>query len=282
MRVVCALSALAGGCNLLFDATSDDVAVDAAVPDAPVDGEAPWECPALPNFTNWFVDTLPLTGLGEYRHPTVDPGHDEIYLASSGDLYVTSMLNPGMPRLVSALSTRGTEDSPSLWPDGEHIFFRSKGELREGTRVSDGWTVAPVELPVGFEGAQLGSPAATTHGLRMIVSSTLGDLHELARARGTDPWHAVPTLERVNDPVHLDVDPYLSADGCWLLFSSVRPPALSFDLFGAQRLPDGTFTAAVRLAFMTGNDDLGATMSPDGHYLLWAQGTARIMRAYPL
>jgi hypothetical protein len=285
MRVLLALTML-GGCHLVFQSSAPD-GIDAGgdlVDAVTADGEAPWVCPALPNFALWTVDQLPVSGFGEYRHPTVDAVHDEIYFAIGGDHYVTPMSSPGIPQLVTALSTAMLEDTPSMFPDGERMFFVAPGQLMEGTRNGPEWTVAPVALPIGLEGAHASSPAQETgHGFRVIVSSTLGDLHELTRDTAMDPLREVDTLGRVNDPAQPDLHPYLSADGCWLLFSSRRAASLSFKLFAAQRRADGTFSAPIRLLPLTGGtDDLGVTMSAAGNYLLWMQGPSVVMRARPM
>jgi WD40 repeat protein len=254
------------------------------LPDATVPDAEHWTCPALPPFETWVNAQLSVPTAAFVRHPTVDITRDELMFSQQppSDILVTKFSAPTAPVVVTTLSSAASDTSPSLWEDHDHMYLMHGAMAVEGTRNGTSWTVASLNLPADVGGAQIGSPAATPdHGFRVIVATTAGELAELARIPPDSAFHVFDTLRLVDDPATPESDPYLSPDGCWLLFSSSRPPSANRDLWASLRGPDGQFTPAVRLTQQSaGLDDDGPSLSSDLRHLLWSQN-GQLMHAHP-
>jgi hypothetical protein len=269
-----ALLVLLGGCDTILGLTPidrGDAAIgDGVVLDGGFDGPgAPWNCGSLPIDSTWRETALVIGGLPSpvVSHPTIDAARQRIFLEDNADIYMVSTIAATMPQRVDMLSlAQGTasnrESSPSLTSDGGQMYFNRDGVVMTAERgpQTDSWMTSVVmTLPVGLATAQVGTPSAGgDHGTRMVVSQA-GDLRELVSGGST--WSEIPTLAQVNRSDSMELDPFLTADGCWLLFSSNRGG--TFDLFAAQRGSDGVFSAPALLPFMVSDsDERGPAFAP--------------------
>jgi hypothetical protein len=268
-----AVLVLLGGCDTILGLTPIDRG-DAAIGDGVdslTDGPgAPWNCGSLPIDSTWRETALVIGGLPSpvVSHPTIDAGRHRVFLENNADIYTVSTM-AAMPQRVTALSlAQGTapnsESAPSLTSDGGRMYFNRDGVVMtaELEPQSGSWlTTVVMTLPVGLATAEVGTPSAGgDHGTRMVVAQG-GDLRELVSDNVGGTWSEIPTLAQVNRSDSSELDPFLTADGCWLLFSSNRGG--TYDLFAAQRGSDGMFSAPAILPFMVSDsDERGPAFAP--------------------
>jgi hypothetical protein len=275
------------GCDSIFGLK--DVSVRPA--DADQSNKVPWVCTMVPNFSSWHADVFPIAGnaVDTTDHPTIDVDRDRILFASHSDIWGADIVQPGMGGAINAARVdtlsvaMHTESAPSVWPDGLRLYVEEdNNSILQSSVGTDDWKVGvPLTIPSNVGMVEIGTPAQTVeHGDRIVVASLDPpvDLHEY-ELNGT-AWVEHHTLDSVNTPLD-DRDPYLSADGCWLLFSSNRVSSGNYDLYVAVRGSDGNFEPATMMTFsVPGLDDEAPTSTRFMDQIIFQRG-AGLARAHP-
>lgn len=192
----------------------------------------------------------------------------------------------GRPELFAPgiVSTEASEVRLTVSPDGTVAawFTRNRAggagsyDIWTSTHTSGGWSTPG---PAPFNSAQRDfDPAFSADGRFLYFCS------DRPGSLGGDDLYRVPvTQEGFGQVEHLDPQvntagnewaPMLSGDGNMLLFASDgRGGAGRFDLFSAQRLPNGSFAAAAPLPgdINTTADEFDATFLADGTTVVFAR-----------
>ena len=279
------------GCDRVFGIYSVAPPVDTST-----DADS-WTC-AAPSFATWVAARFAITDLmgnamNGITHPTLDVDRHTILFSAHSDIWAadrngtTSANNANRVDTLSVINN--TETTPTLWPDDATLYVEENGTtiLASGYSIANNAWKTGVAFTPPVVGIQIGAPAETMipgdsmHGVRMVVASATPpfDLHEYAIASQTE-WLEVASLAMVNTAAD-ERDPYLSADGCFLLFSSNRVSSADHDLYVSRRGADGNFLAPTMLPFSgTGADDVTPTSSRFSDEIIWVRGDA-VMRAHP-
>lgn len=279
------LVVLAAGCDSIFGL--HDVKVP---PDSDESNKTPWTC-TMPNFSTWTADVFLVGGNGfdTTDHPTLDIDRDRILFAAHSDIWGADIVQPGMAGAINAARVdtlsvaMHTESAPSVWPDGLRMYVEedNKSILQSTVGAVDWKAGVPLAIPSNVGTVEIGTPAQTAdHGDRIVVASLDPpiDLHEF-EFNGT-AWVEHHTLDAVNSALD-DRDPYLSVDGCWVVFSSNRVTSGNYDLYVALRGTNGNFAPATVMPFsVPGLDDEAPTSTRFMDQIIFQRGNG-LARAHP-
>lgn len=284
---------LLSGCDKLFGITpvgtgsSGSGVIDALPPEAPpiIDGpvDMPWVCAPAPVLTMWngsnfsVVGTYPTTS-----HPTADVTMLKFYFATAGDIEqcdigTNNLRNASNCSVVTSISGVSAETAPSLSADNMTMYLDRAGVPMQSTRATGNtWlNAATMILPGRLASAEVGATSMeTTHGMRMLLSDG-SDILE-ASYSGSTGWVEIQgSLSRVSTIEAHEVDPYLSPDGCWMVYASdaAAQSPKNYDLYYATRESDGTFTAGTPLTNINNDvtDDRGPFVA-NGQILYYTRG----------
>ena len=167
--------------------------------------------------------------------------------------------------MVPPFSGRYRDWEPILSPDGTRLLFVSnrplpggdprilEGNLWIAEKTSDGWGPArPLPGAVNTPSHHEGYPSITEDGILFFFrhlddAERLSEIYQ-AEYGSTGFEEPRPLGPAVNSPQN-DWDPFISADGSFLIFSSLeRPDGLGdADLYICFRREDGTWTQALNL-----------------------------------
>jgi WD40-like Beta Propeller Repeat len=278
------LVALAG-CDSIFGL--NDVK---RLPDSDESNKTPWAC-TLPDFSTWTAEVFLIGGnaFDTVDHPTIDIDRNRLLFAAHSDIWGADIVQPGMAGAINAARVdtlsvmMHTESAPSVWPDGLRIFVEedNKSILQSAVGTVDWKVGVPLAIPSNVGAVEIGTPAQTVdHGDRIVVASLDPpiDLHEYEF--NDTAWVEHHTLEAVNSPLD-DRDPYLSVDGCWVVFSSNRVTSGNYDLYVAMRGTDGNFAPATVMPFsVPGLDDEAPTSTRFMDQIIFQRGSG-LARAHP-
>lgn len=177
-----------------------------------------------------------------------------------------------------------TATSPRMSADGEVLWFGQSGVASGVFRASraSGWAKHRADLGfVDAEAIEPGSVGFYAGEARMVISvRNVGGsptLHELSSADGIT-WTPLDTIRFAASGLG-DRNPYLSPDGCFLLYTAAPGSA---ELRVAERDPDGTFAAAVKLAApstLTSSPSF-PVMTPDADSLWFAFVSGSVVELY--
>lgn len=174
---------------------------------------------------------------------------------------------------------RATYHDPVLSHDESRLYFTSD---RAGSAGSDLWYVErrddgfgpPVRLGPEINSAADEYYTSLTAAGDLFFSSNRNGSFDIFVAQRTKAGFAParPVAGGVNGPTY-EVDPYVAADGAYLIFVSIRPGGLGRgDLYISRRLKDGTWSAAT---------NLGPRVNSPGHELCpWVLGDALFLSAF--
>jgi len=251
----------------------------------------------------WYREAVPdLTGL-ELVKATERLKQLEEQLGSQGTMApggATSIVPATMPELSvigrpmnlgPIVNSTSTDESPSVSADGRNLLFSSY-RRRPGLFVrysGDLWTCSrekpgqpwgpPIPLPVFNSSAQEADPFVSRDGLCILFASNRPDgnggydlymsTRRTVRANWTDPVNLGPVVNSSSD----ERQPFLSADGLTLYFSSSRPGGKGYqDIWKCTRESTAdAWSQPVSLpAPVNGSDyEGGPCLSKDGRVLIF-------------
>lgn len=227
-------------------------------------------------FASWSVAERPFTVTGSLEEmQRITVFGDEVMATSHAAVWVTTT-DGTSPTRISAFDTGDNLDALNLAvsADGTVLIV----EQEDGDNNSTLWlstrsdvTTPSWELPRLLDIPQVGagrmrpSPLAEVSGEHRLVVSDGGQLRELA----SDDLVAWTQLSTIGfGGTEDDRDPYLSPDGCWLLFSSNRDA--TNDLWLSVRSESGNFKNPTRLdTLATGTNDFSPALNPMRPTELW-------------
>jgi Tol biopolymer transport system component len=205
------------------------------------------------------------------------------YAWSTVEMYYTKRANNvWTPQAVASFLRPGYPCAqPFFSADGDKLYFTSSGRIWVVERTPKGWgdaklLPAPIDCP---EGA--GEYSQTTDGTAYFESNRsggAGDCH-VWRCRPQGPGQPLK-LENLGPLIHSntnDSDPFISADGKYLIYSSNRPGGSgAADLYVTFDDGKGGWTPPVNLnqycpGINTDDIEYGASLSPDGRYLFFVR-----------
>ena len=237
-------------------------------------------CP--PDFSGWVAHESPIALPADFGHPTF--ASDRVIYdapgASATRVLFDQPLAGGAATEIAALADPALDSlAAALSGDRQRLWFERAQRVWHASRSGATWS-APTEIALPFAGPIEPGGSALVDGETRLVVAVASVLHEVV---STDlvAWTEQPTLAANG----LSVDPYLSSDGCFVLFASDR--AHTRDLYVAVRGADGSFGAPLQLGFAaaTDLDEFAPAMAPDGaalYFVTSAPGLAtKLMVAAP-
>jgi hypothetical protein len=195
-------------------------------------------------------------------HPTVSPDETEMVFESGGALWLA--IND--PPWVVAGVLQGLSDTPQRSPvydatsiDRLYYSGGTSGRVLAGSQQSLlVWANDPAPvIPGGARDKQIGAVTPPISGVRHAVISDraqedVGDdstleLVEYTEIGGLFEEAEPPTMFRVNEAGFADRDPFLTADGCTVIFASDRDGDSAL-YFAGRTSPTEAFDSPVRLS----------------------------------
>lgn len=279
------------GCNQVFGLHRTH-ATDAAQAATPADGllwppDGGTACAPPPDFSTWTVRPYSIPGWSSsVIHPALLT-HDRAIFMYQSHLYDTGA---GAPRLISELEPfQGVgQAAPSASCDGKSFWFArlnciTCSGIYYAVEDASGW-VARVDDPIEAYQIQPGSVGFYAGSARMVMSiqHDAEELLHLVEVFSPDglAWTQLPAPIPLGTQLQA-YDPALSADGCFLLFTSPSTIDGNTDLYLSARGADGTFGTPSLLPFSTPRaDEMWATLDPTMTRLWFTQGGA-LMEAVP-
>jgi hypothetical protein len=179
--------------------------------------------------------------------------------------------------LPAALQSTDDDWAPTPTNGGREIYFFSF--RAGGAGGSDVWRAtqtggtfgAPIRVAELDTAGNEGVTTLTDDALDIVFDRD-GDMFEATRASDSVPWG--PATALAINSASADGDPFLSADGLRLVFSSSRigPDQHGLDLFETTRTSrDAPFATPVELHELdTDGDDFSPTLSADGLEIFFA------------
>jgi len=225
-----------------------------------LDGRSVYFLKNTPDFRHWTIAVVPWTGSG-WGEPRVAPfsgrwAEGDLSFAPDGKTAYFVSMRPIAP----ATEARGDTEIWRLhrtaagWGEPEHVpELSSEGFEWYPNMTADGWLYFGSERPAGNLG-----PAGT---------SDLWRAH-LASGRFAAPENLGPALNTAGE----DIEPWVSADGKMLLFSSNGRPDTrgSYDIYVSHRCGETWSTPRPLGADVNSPAwDFGPRPSPDGRFLFF-------------
>jgi len=232
----------------------------------------------------------------------ISPKGDEVFFVRGEWPNTTIMhMKKSNGEWSTAVTAAFSEDcgctEPAFSPDGSYLYFssnRGKANINDYSicrveRIGDGMWSQPESLfDIDGESVWEFHPTLTGQGELYFcywdVAHQTGDIYVSHEEGGS--W-SPPT--RVEAPISTDfseADPFVDADGRFMLFSSNRPGGLGGeDQYVSFRDADGVWTQPYNLGatFNTDGDDFDMDLTPDGKYiLLYREGDVYWMGCTPL
>lgn len=206
-----------------------------------------------------------------------------------GDIYRStrqSVTDPwGAPQLVTELSTASLENTPEISLDGLTIWFSSDRNSAGNQQIwvatrptrNDPWS--PPQLAAGGVNTAANDVAAfvlpdelVMYLVNNAVAADSNDIYMATRTSTTAPWSAQMHVVELSAP-GFDSDPWVSADGTVIYWSSVRTGQP--ELWRANRAAQGAtpfeqLEPVTELNTSLMEDD--PWLSPDGHTIYFSRG----------
>lgn len=168
--------------------------------------------------------------------------------STGADLYVMSRASTadafGPPALLTALNASGNEYDPFVEADGLTLWFTS--DARDGSpggrdvftatrtdRTSPwgGVASAPINTPTGEGSARL-----TDDGLVIVYTAGDEELSFRTRAARTEPFGPRQVITAASS-ARSEFEPFVSGDGCTLMWVSTRDTMTDWDLYALVATP---------------------------------------------
>lgn len=199
------------------------------------------------------------------------------------------------PRSLSLVDGRGDVWDFTLAPDGADLYFTSDAPVAEGARANL-WVVG-LDAGEWGEARPLGAPVNTDRHESYPSVDRDGVLYffrrhpenrsecDLYAAHRDEDGFAAPV--RLPAPVNsdsLDYDPFIAADGSFLIFSSRRPGGHGEgDLYVSFRGPDGSWGEPVNLGPQVNSpaEENRPSVTLDGKYFFFTSDRKTEVRLPP-
>ncbi|HDP74709.1 MAG TPA: hypothetical protein ENN49_02345 [Bacteroidales bacterium] len=192
------------------------------------------------------------------------------------DIFVTELDNKGVwstPKpLDETINSQYDEGTPSLTPDGNHMFFtRCKVSKRNKlgcqilySKLSDQGWLTPKELKLAADSMIVAHPAISADGTELyFVSNIPGgygglDIWKITREAGSDEWSAPINLgPQINTPGN-EMFPYIHPDGTLYFSSDGHPGMGGLDIFKVKKNDEGQWVVEnMRYPINSSADDFG-------------------------
>ncbi|MBN2069141.1 MAG: PD40 domain-containing protein [Opitutales bacterium] len=232
----------------------------------------------------------------------ISPKGDEVFFVRGQWPNTTIMqMKKSNGEWSTAVTAAFSEDcgatEPAFSPDGRYLYFssnRGKSEIRDYSiwrveNLGDGMWSRPESL-FDIDGGSVWEfhPTLTAQGELFFcywdAAHQRGDVYVSHEEDGS--WSEPLKVEAPVSTDFSEVDPFVDADGRFMLFSSNRPGGLGGeDQYVSVRDADGVWTQPYNLGltFNTDGDDFDMDLTPDGKYiLLYREGDVYWMGCTPL
>lgn len=191
----------------------------------------------------------------------------------------------GTPVNVGGVNTNSTDEWGWITPDGLTIYLTSAAtsssnlDIYTGTRAQASGNFSSVMLLNGPNTTNFGEerPVLSADGLSLYVHSNAsgsGHIYVATRTSTAADFGTLALVTGINDLTTgiVDADPWLSADGLTMYFTSTRGGSANYDLYKATRAnTTTTFATPVAIGELNGaNVDDAPVVSNDGLEIFFA------------
>ena len=216
----------------------------------------------------------------------LSPNGDEIFFVrgvwpNTKIMHTTMSDNEWSTPDTATFSKDDWTTEPSFSPDGHYLYFsssRGKSDIKDYNlwrieKTETGWSRPESLFDLGGDSIWEFHPSVTRDGFLYFccwnVKKSLGDIYVSRCLAGkcSEPKRIDAPLNTANN----DADPYISADGTYMIFSSDRPGGYGkLDQYISFKNINGTWTVPKNLGteFNNREDNYDMDISPDGKYIL--------------
>ncbi len=216
---------------------------------------------------------------------TISPSGDEIFFARGiwPNTRILALRWDGKTWTepdTADFSRKYLASEPAFSPDGQYVYFSSSLEKSDSSsysicrvsRKAEGWSEPEHLFDPGADTIWEFHPSVTADSLlyfcRWSAAASSGKIYYsgLSAGKFTDP---VPAEQYMNSDSS-DVDPFISADGSFVIFSSTRPGGKgNFDQYIAFRNISGGWDEPQNMgaSYNTEGEDFDMDLTSDGKYM---------------
>lgn len=206
---------------------------------------------------------------------------DDPSTTNRGDIFVATRTASDdvweTPTLVVELSTPESDQNVVIAPDGLTIWLERGGDIYVATRSARSmpWTTPALAADLNTSDSETMSAVTDdlVHGvITRRVGGAIADLFSITRASSGVDWEPAVPIDELNSAA-VDSQAWLSPDGLSVFFMSTRGQGVESIFTASRDSITEAWREPVRVSELaTGDDRSDPWVSPDGTFMMFAQG----------